>query len=655
MSSESSIFELVELYRCIERRKIDKERVYIKKKLDEKLSKITSIINDLKEISNNTSNINYVIQVLENKCNQMKSNINELEEPFLLSIIGPGKYGKSTLINALLKSEQAKVNDLPKTWKIDIFYGSDKDDNIKVIKKDGSCIEKSRQEVNELLNKEEEKVKESERFITSEIKKLKTTIEDRRELKDKLERLKVESLYKSDIIELQIPLPYNELLNHFRLVDTPGLNQTLLGDTKNRIDEYYGRANGVLWLLDATSIASGANAKILAEIQHSLDKVGGNTDNIIGVLNKIDEIEDKNGVEKARQVYEEAQSIYGKYFTNIVPISAKKAYDGIITNNKELINQSNINELIKIIQFKFQQKAQEVIIDSTNNSLNIIIKECSELISTYKNELISKDEERIKKKKLVELETNKKRIEVKKQIDKIFEEYVQGAKERVEYHAQLIMDIESDEEKRTYIENNIIKSEELLEKLIFFEKDIKISYKKMYNYLSQQSYFNESEDISISNLKEMSQSNIKFDEIKQEDYSFNLEGTSLLSSIGISTISALILGPIGIALGILTQSSGISKTLSKFIYLPKLKNNLKDSICDMAKKLQNEMNNITIEKIDEIELKCNKIRENTFEKFYCNSNNINTNIDMLISLEQSLNKNIKDVTVEEIILDMVVV
>ena len=75
----------------------------------------------------------------------------------------------------------------------------------------------------------------------------------------------------------------------------------------------------------------------------------------------------------------------------------------------------------------------------------------------------------------------------------------------------------------------------------------------------------------------------------------------------------------------------------------------------MAKKLQNEMNNITIEKIDEIELKCNKIRENTFEKFYCNSNNINTNIDMFISLEQSLNKNIKDVTVEEIILDMVVV
>ncbi|MGQ9531364.1 MAG: hypothetical protein ACUVTQ_00970 [Desulfotomaculales bacterium] len=45
----------------------------------------------------------------------------ELREPFMLFVMGMGKYGKSTLVNVLLGGRYADVDSLPKTWKIDVF------------------------------------------------------------------------------------------------------------------------------------------------------------------------------------------------------------------------------------------------------------------------------------------------------------------------------------------------------------------------------------------------------------------------------------------------------------------------------------------------------------------------------------------------------
>ena len=45
----------------------------------------------------------------------------DLGRPFLLFVVGMGKFGKSTLINTLLGQRVAAMDALPKTWKIDVF------------------------------------------------------------------------------------------------------------------------------------------------------------------------------------------------------------------------------------------------------------------------------------------------------------------------------------------------------------------------------------------------------------------------------------------------------------------------------------------------------------------------------------------------------
>lgn len=656
MSSDSNVLDLIEFYKKIESQSIDKERYYIKAKLEAKINDVINHKNSLKNKINKTSRLNNVVNYLENKLRQMSSNTEELKDPFLLSVVGPGKYGKSTLINALLEREETKIDDLPKTWKIDIFYGSSENDkNVKIIKTDGTFIEKTREETNNLLIKEEEKRNDSEAKIAAKIVELKKEIKDRKVLREYQAKLKKELLYESDITELQIPLPYNKLLKHFRLVDTPGINQTLLGDTQNRINEYYSRANGVIWMLDATSISSGANDKVLKDIKDSLEKVGGSTENIIAVLNKIDMIEDVYGKEKALQVLDEAKKIYGEYFTDIIAISAQKAYDGIIKNNNNLIKESNINELIKIIQIKFQQKAQKVKLDSTNMNLNLMIKDCCELIDKNRSELVKKENERVAKEKKLKNNIDKIKDEKRKEIQAIIERYISNAKFRVDSNSSIVMDMESDEEKKIYINDHIIKINELMDELVSYDSTLKLSFNNLYKRLFEESYFSEYEYIKIDYYNSISNSSANKNGVKESDYSFNVGGTSIISSIGISALSTIFLGPIGIVLGLLAEGSGISKLLAKTIYLPKLKNNLYKSIDDITNKISSEMRNDVMKQLDSIKSKCDKVREETYEELYCKSQGYSKTIDNINKIKLGLNKKIESITVEEIILDTVVI
>lgn len=45
----------------------------------------------------------------------------DLREPLLIMVVGEGKFGKSSLINALLGTSVAPVSRLPKTWKVDLY------------------------------------------------------------------------------------------------------------------------------------------------------------------------------------------------------------------------------------------------------------------------------------------------------------------------------------------------------------------------------------------------------------------------------------------------------------------------------------------------------------------------------------------------------
>ena len=94
------------------------------------LKKLMNIINSLneelyslkKDINNNLNNeSNNLVSYIEEELKENTKSIKELENPFLLFIMGCGNYGKSTLINAILQDKIIETSDIPNTWKLDLF------------------------------------------------------------------------------------------------------------------------------------------------------------------------------------------------------------------------------------------------------------------------------------------------------------------------------------------------------------------------------------------------------------------------------------------------------------------------------------------------------------------------------------------------------
>ncbi|NLJ84151.1 MAG: hypothetical protein GX336_04485, partial [Halanaerobiaceae bacterium] len=119
------------------------------------------------------------------------------------------------------------------------------------------------------MENEEKKREESEIEIQDKLytlgKNLKS-IEAKEELREKLYK---SILYRSPITEAHWPYEVDtlSLLNKFRIVDTPGLWQEVDGEKTNEdLRDYYHKADGVLWLLDANVIASREAKKMIEEL-----------------------------------------------------------------------------------------------------------------------------------------------------------------------------------------------------------------------------------------------------------------------------------------------------------------------------------------------------------------------------------------------------
>lgn len=351
------------------------------------LEKLMNIISKLnkelqlvkKDISSKESKSKELVSYIEQEIKENTKSIKELENPFLLFIMGSGNYGKSTLINALLQEKVIETSDIPNTWKLDLFIKSD-NEKVEITYNDEREIVKSLSSGKKILKEEEDKFKTSKKEISKKILNYKNKLS-----KDKLKEFKMEQeklyLYKSDIDQIKYYLNNKKILNDFTIVDTPGLNQTLLKNTIKRMNTYYQKSDGIIWLIDAQNIVSKETNKLIEEI-NKIDNL--HEKNIIGVVNKIDIIKNDKDLERLK---EKVNEIYNNKFNDIVYISARDALDGIINKDKYLINKSNINSLYKSIDKNFKQICEKKQIDSKYKNLSIMKENLLYKIYSYKRDL----------------------------------------------------------------------------------------------------------------------------------------------------------------------------------------------------------------------------------------------------------------------------
>lgn len=360
---------------------IDRNKVYINTK--NKLEKIENSLSEMSiQIFNSNSNVKLLKEAIKYDLNTISKSIEELKRPFLLFIIGPGKYGKTTLINSLIKEKLLDTNDIPNTWKVDVLIKSE-NEKLEIIYKNSKDITLELDEGISLINKEEIKSKESKIIIKNEFNKYKNLGKKTTdELKVYKKYLEEKYLYKSDIEEVRYYMNKSGILDDFIIIDTPGLNQTLKSDTIKRMANYYNRADGVIWILDAQNIIAKSSEDLVSELKKDYI-IDDEFNNIICVVNKIDLIkkEDREKIDiKVKQLYKNK-------FKDIILISSKQSIDGYINKDINSIESSNINGLLNSIENNFTIYSKKVQLKAKYNVISVSSCKIEKSIKRYKRQI----------------------------------------------------------------------------------------------------------------------------------------------------------------------------------------------------------------------------------------------------------------------------
>ena len=335
-----------------------------------------------KQVFYNLSNINLLKKSIQYELDILLKSIEELKNPFLLFVIGSGKYGKTTLINSLIKDNLLKVDDIPNTWKLDTLIKAKKE-KMDIIYKNNEVLNIDIEYGMNILKEEEMKYKKSKELIRNNFNIYKTS--NKRsigELKLHKQTLEDKYLYKSDIEEVKYYINKNGILENFIIVDTPGLNQNLKSNTNERMINYYNRADGVIWLLDAQNIVAKSSEELI-EVLRKEYIIDDKFDNIICVVNKIDVI-NKNSREK---ILLKINELYKNKFKDIVLVSSKEALKGYINESNELIESSNIKSLLNSIDVNFKLQSEKIQIKAKYNVTKVTNNKINKLINNYKREL----------------------------------------------------------------------------------------------------------------------------------------------------------------------------------------------------------------------------------------------------------------------------
>lgn len=625
---------------------------------------ILLIKNELLEIEKyadtkvNTAILHEYLQKLQNEYSVIEELANQLDEKFSLFIMGSGKNGKSTLINALLGQKKAAVNILPKTWKIDIYsqaLDSEKNPNVKIRYRNNQIRNLPIKEAEELIQSEENKRNESEKRIAKIINDFKEQNATVEQLEQKKRQLNKYELYKSEITEVIWPVVGSSILNDYRLVDTPGLKQELVSDMIiSDASEYYKKADGVIWILPANKIAGKTDYK---EIDKIISSKKFNITNIIAVINKIDMVAGKE-----KEILEEAKKLYGKFFNIFIPISASMALKAQLQlsntdNNNEkyseaikLLEDSGLPNLLNHLKSTVFANALDVQLQSKLNNINQIYEAVQEIIRNYFDVLYSA----INKYDNIEKQWNEELLDSKNALTENLERFIMRESQRIYSTTSSIEDQlwEMEGEKRSeYIKNNIIRPEYIkrnLESIIIHHgsqlKNLQTSY--IEHILST---FTEFPDLNTKELMIFGNTNnitAAYDSILTGE-----NEAQILLGGALALGATALLGPVGVILaGIAATDTGksIAKWLTRTFgesIATKTKNNFLSSMSRVKDNIFGEYDKA----IENSNIVVRNTMDKSFSMLYGSYYNQNKIIEQFNKISTLSYNNIDSLSVEDIL------
>ena len=109
---------------------------------------------------------------LKNLSERIESQLRLIDEPLRIMIVGEGKSGKSSLLNALVGSTVAEVDYVPKTWCIGVYASTKGEPYAEVVYQD-NIVRTTVEEANELTNKQNHWVKETVAYNNTVVENVK--------------------------------------------------------------------------------------------------------------------------------------------------------------------------------------------------------------------------------------------------------------------------------------------------------------------------------------------------------------------------------------------------------------------------------------------------------------------------------------------------
>lgn len=550
----------------------------------------------------------------------------DFDDKFMIFIVGNGNVGKSTLLNSLIGYEVAKTDDLPVTWKIDVYSPRLEKEKaiIKYVNGDKQQLHLS--EVKKIVDNEEKKSKDAKNKCKEKVNQELRKIKDSDERKEKKQYLEEKFLYKSNISEVWWPVEKNSLLEKCLLVDTPGLNQNLYSENQlGNVHDYYHKADGVLWLLDGQAINAEHSKQKIEELNNVFKNVGGVRENIIGVINRMDLVRN-NGENKAEEVINSAQKIFGNKFQEIVHISAKQAIEGEKNKDLETIKNSGIYKLKEVIENLFLSKAQNIKnkskIKGHDKYLNILDGE----LKKYLNKINEYEKIYIKKNEKLESLKQEFKNNLMKEINLFFESYLIEVTERVEIH----IDALANGEKEDFIKNTMYKLDDFINNKNSFVDN---RYKEMKN-----SYNSWEKLCNISEYKYIKDENLTIN----KDISVNLD-LDLNSLNGIQYFNpskkedtfSLLGNMIGKGMFLFRKS--------------KIKSIINNSIRQECNQMKQDMSIKLNDRVDEIGFECKNLLNTTFSNLLFDFKDVNLVKEEIREFDLKIKKEVDPIKLKEII------